>query len=46
MANPVGLFGWLYVLEAMGDDLGGMVAKALGNALQLDSGLKFLAGHV
>jgi heme oxygenase len=45
VANPVGLFGWLYVLEAMGDDLGGMVAKALGSALQLDSGLKFLAGH-
>src|SRR4029079_15711986 len=21
-ANPVGLFGWLYVLESMGDDLG------------------------
>ncbi|MDH3714855.1 MAG: iron-containing redox enzyme family protein [Gammaproteobacteria bacterium] len=45
VANPVGLFGWLYVLEAMGDDLGGMVAKAIGGALQLDSGLKFLAGH-
>ena len=45
VANPVGLFGWLYVLEAMGDDLGGMAAKALGGALNLEQGLKFLAGH-
>ena len=45
VANPVGLFGWLYVLESMGDDLGGMVAEALGSTLKLDSGLKFLAGH-
>lgn len=46
-ANPVALFGWLYTLEAMGDDLGSRIAEAIGP--QLDGtggrGLKFLAGH-
>lgn len=44
-ANPVGLFGWLYVLEAMGDDLGHMVANALSEGLSLPDGVRFLAGH-
>ena len=45
-ANPVGLFGWLYVLEAMGDDLGKRVASALQHALGGTSrGIKFVAGH-
>ncbi len=43
-ANPVALFGWLYVLEAMGDDLGSRIAEAIGP--QLDGrALKFLTGH-
>ena len=44
-ANPIGLFGWLYVLEAMGDDLGQVVSEQIGDTLGLTSGLKFLAGH-
>jgi heme oxygenase len=45
-ANPVGLFGWLYVLEAMGDDLGEKVARRLDESLGLSGkGLRFLAGH-
>jgi pyrroloquinoline quinone (PQQ) biosynthesis protein C len=46
-ANPVGLFGWLYTLEAMGDDLGTRIAQAIGPQLQATGGrgLKFLAGH-
>ena len=45
-ANPVGLFGWLYVLEAMGDDLGKRVASALQRALGGSGrGIKFVAGH-
>jgi pyrroloquinoline quinone (PQQ) biosynthesis protein C len=31
-ANPIGLFGWMYVLEAVGSDLGGMVAQQLVKA--------------
>lgn len=44
-ANPVGLFGWLYVLEAMGDDLGHIVADRIADGLKLPDGVKFLAGH-
>ncbi|MGZ5710742.1 MAG: iron-containing redox enzyme family protein [Burkholderiales bacterium] len=44
--NPVGLFGWLYVLEAIGDDLGKRVAAGLQNALGgSQRGIKFVAGH-
>jgi pyrroloquinoline quinone (PQQ) biosynthesis protein C len=44
--NPVGLFGWLYVLEAMGDDLGKRVAAGLQGALGGSKrGIKFVAGH-
>ena len=43
--NPVALFGWLYVLEAMGDDLGHLVADAVSKGLNLPEGVKFLAGH-
>lgn len=43
--NPVALFGWLYVLEAMGDDLGHIVAEAVRTGLDLPDGVKFLAGH-
>jgi len=46
-ANPVALFGWLYTLEAMGDDLGTRIAQAIGPQLGETGGrgLKFLAGH-
>jgi len=46
-ANPVGLFGWMYVLEAVGNDLGALVAKALKDALKLSGsgGLRFVARH-
>lgn len=43
--NPVGLFGWLYVLEAMGDDLGHIVADGFKEGLSLPNGVSFLAGH-
>jgi pyrroloquinoline quinone (PQQ) biosynthesis protein C len=44
--NPIGLFGWLYVLESMGDDLGGPIASALQHVIGADAaGVKFLAGH-
>jgi pyrroloquinoline quinone (PQQ) biosynthesis protein C len=44
-ANPIGLFGWLYVLEAMGDDLGELMSKQIRETLKLEQGVKFLAGH-
>lgn len=44
-ANPAGLFGWLYVLEAMGDDLGHLVAGKVAASLSLPDGVRFLAGH-
>jgi pyrroloquinoline quinone (PQQ) biosynthesis protein C len=44
-ANPVGIFGWLYVLEAMGDDLGHAAAQSVRRGLDLPDGIKFLAGH-
>jgi heme oxygenase len=44
-ANPAGLFGWLYILEAMGDDLGHLVAEKVAAGLSLPDGVRFLAGH-
>jgi heme oxygenase len=45
-ANPVSLFGWLYVLEAMGDDLGSLAANKLNEGLGLSNkALRFVAGH-
>jgi len=44
-ANPVGLFGWLYVLEAIGDDLGHVVGDRIAEGLELAQGVKFLKGH-
>jgi pyrroloquinoline quinone (PQQ) biosynthesis protein C len=44
VANPVGLFGWMYVLEAVGEDLG----TALGEKLKSAAGglrHRFVAGH-
>lgn len=44
--NPVALFGWLFVLEAFGDDVGHLIAKKLEQSLQIGTGTtSFLAGH-
>jgi hypothetical protein len=43
--NPVGIFGWLFVLEAMGDDLGHAAAESVKRELDLPDGIRFLAGH-
>jgi hypothetical protein len=44
-ANPVGLFGWMYVLEAVGEDLGAVVTRQLTAAPGLAGSLRFVAGH-
>ena len=45
-ANPVSLFGWLYVLESMGDDLGGTMTELINRNLNLDNrALRFVQGH-
>lgn len=44
-ANPIGLFGWLYVLESMGEDLGHTMSTHLAEKLNLKSSVKFLSGH-
>ena len=44
--DPVGLFGWMYVLECLGGDAASGLANGLDAALQLDGkGVYFLAGH-
>jgi hypothetical protein len=44
--NPVGLYGWMYVLEAVGDDLGREAAQGIRQNLGLvDDGVRFVAGH-
>lgn len=44
--NPVALFGWLFVLESMGDDLGTKVAGFIDKNFGLQGGsLRFVAGH-
>ena len=42
-ANPIGIFGWMYVLEAVGLDLGNLVAEKLRSAGV--KGVRFIAGH-
>jgi len=42
-ANPIGIFGWMYVLEAVGLDLGNLVAEKLRSAGV--KGIRFIAGH-
>ena len=44
-ANPVGLFGWMYILEAVGEDLGGAVARKIEGTGQFANSLRFVAGH-
>jgi Iron-containing redox enzyme len=44
--NPIGLFGWMFVLESLGGKLGGNLAKAVDMSLQLNGkGMYFLYGH-
>lgn len=47
-ANPVGIFGWIYVLEAVGSDLGATAAQRLQTMLgprATDRGMRFVARH-
>jgi heme oxygenase len=45
-ANPVALFGWMYVLEAVGSDLGTIAGRQLVAALgDKASAVRFVAGH-
>jgi pyrroloquinoline quinone (PQQ) biosynthesis protein C len=44
--NPIGLFGWMYVLESVGSDLGPAVGDELRKVFGLtDGGVKFVEGH-
>ncbi|MGF6289646.1 iron-containing redox enzyme family protein [Paraburkholderia youngii] len=44
--NPVGLFGWLYVLESLGGKIGGQLAAIVDETLRLEGkALYFLKGH-
>ena len=45
--NPIGLFGWMYVLEAVGKDLGTIVGQALRDAMPHGSegAVRFVARH-
>jgi hypothetical protein len=45
VANPVGLFGWMYVLEAVGEDLGTVLADRLKSAVPGGHRHRFVAGH-
>jgi pyrroloquinoline quinone (PQQ) biosynthesis protein C len=45
VANPVGLFGWMYVLEAVGEDLGTRLAEHLKAAGPPGLRHRFVAGH-
>ncbi|MGH9512510.1 MAG: iron-containing redox enzyme family protein [Terriglobales bacterium] len=45
-ANPVGLFGWMFVLESLGGKSGSGIAQAVDTALNLGGkGTYFLRGH-
>lgn len=45
-ANPIGLVGWMFVLESLGGKVGGTVASAINDVLRLDGrALYFLRGH-
>jgi pyrroloquinoline quinone (PQQ) biosynthesis protein C len=45
-ANPIGLFGWMYVLEAVGEDLGTIAGqKLLAQLGDAGSAIRFVAGH-
>jgi thiaminase len=45
-ANPIGLFGWMYILEVVGSDLGGAVAAQLERATAASANQhRFVARH-
>lgn len=45
-ANPVGLFGWMFVLESLGGKVGGSIASAIDELLGLNGkAMYFLRGH-
>jgi pyrroloquinoline quinone (PQQ) biosynthesis protein C len=44
--NPVAILGWTFALEALGDDVGHLVADALAKAARVGAGsTTFLRGH-
>jgi pyrroloquinoline quinone (PQQ) biosynthesis protein C len=45
VANPVGLFGWMYVLEAVGEDFGRAFAAKLKDAVPGEASHRFVTGH-
>lgn len=45
VANPVGLLGWMYMLESVGEDLGTVAAEGLAGALAGSPALRFVAAH-
>lgn len=45
-ANPIGLFGWMFVLESLGGKIGSGIARAIDQTLKLNGkGTYFLEGH-
>ncbi len=44
-ANPIGIFGWMYILEAVGSDLGTLAASHLRGQAGLDHAVRFVARH-
>jgi pyrroloquinoline quinone (PQQ) biosynthesis protein C len=45
-SNPVGLFGWMYVLEAIGSDFGAEAAALLKQRLPgSNDAVRFISGH-
>lgn len=45
-ANPVGLFGWMFVLESLGGKIGGDIADGIDKVLALNGkATYFLKGH-
>jgi pyrroloquinoline quinone (PQQ) biosynthesis protein C len=45
-ANPIGLFGWMFVLETLGGRVGGSISQAIDQSLGLQGkGVYFLRGH-
>jgi len=45
VANPVGLLGWMYLLEAVGEDLGAAAADGLVRWLDGSPAIRFVASH-
>ncbi|MBW2421770.1 MAG: iron-containing redox enzyme family protein [Deltaproteobacteria bacterium] len=45
-ANSIGLFGWMYILEAVGEDFGSIAGQRLLDQLgDAASAVRFVAGH-